>query len=90
MKFSLRIEDLEVRSCNENLLLDRIHDRAEIVKWESLKDVEYCGTVAYWERVKGGYELRFINDRPFNVDPVIFMGLAKQGQRMLTLGVENE
>lgn len=33
MKFNLRIEDLEVRSCGKHLLSHGEHNRAEIVKW---------------------------------------------------------
>ena len=38
MKFNLRIEDLEVRSCNINLLSDGEHNRAEIVEWSKGRD----------------------------------------------------
>ena len=84
MKFSLRIEGLEVRSCNKHLLDDGEHDRAEIVKWSKDKnEKEYCFTIAYWNKGEEGYDLQFVGSRPFDVDGEIFMKLAKQGQKML-------
>lgn len=83
-KFNFRVEDLEVRSCNEHLLSKGEHNRAEIVKWA--KDTggkEYYWTVAYWNEHKEGYDLQFVSGLPFDVDGKLFMKLAKQGQRML-------
>ena len=84
MKFNLRIEDLEVRSCNINLLSDGEHDRAEIVKWSRSRDKkEHCCTVAYWNLDKEDYNLQFVGNRPFDADTGIFMKLAKHGQQIL-------
>ncbi len=77
MKFNIRVKDLELRSCPG-------HCKAEIVKWANDTDgKEYCWTVAYWEKSKEGYNLRFVGDRPFEVNGRLFMKLAKQGQRLL-------
>ena len=85
MKFSFRIEDLELRSCGEHLLVDGVeHNRAEIVKWA--KDTgkkECCWTVAYWDKHEDGYDLKFVGNRPFDTNQDIFMKLAKQGQQLL-------
>lgn len=84
MKFNLRIEDLELRSCGKHFLSDSEHNRAEIVKWSNDTDKkEYCWTVAYWNEGKEGYDLQFVGDRLFDVDSGLFMKLAKQGQQML-------
>ena len=84
MKFNLKIEDLELRSCTINLTSDGVHDRAEIVKWSKGTDKkEYCCTVAYWNLDEEDYSLRFVGNRPFAVDSVVFMKLAKYGQRIL-------
>jgi len=84
MKFNLRIEDLEVRSCGKHLLSDSERNRAEIVKWANdTRKKEYCWTVAYWNKGKEGYDLQFVGGRPFDVDSKLFMKLAKQGQQML-------
>lgn len=83
-KFNFRVKDLEVRSCDENLLTDGKHDKAEIVKWaEGTDKNKYCFTVAYWEKSKEGYNLLFVGGRPFDEDSMLFMKLAKQGQQML-------
>jgi hypothetical protein len=88
MKFNTRIDDLELRSCGEHLLAEGVkHNTAEIVKWA--KDAgkkEYCWTVAYWNKHKEGYDLRFVGNRPFDVNSDIFMKLAKQGQQLLDMG----
>ena len=85
MKFSFRIEDLELRSCGDHLLIEGVkHTRAEIIKWaKDTEQKEYCWTVAYWNRHKEGYDLQFIGNRPFDTNQEIFMKLAKQGQQLL-------
>lgn len=85
MKFSFRIEDIELRSCGEHLLVDGVeHNRAEIVKWANdTGKKEYCWTVAYWNKHKEGYDLEFVGARPFDTNQEIFMKLAKQGQQLL-------
>lgn len=83
-KFSFKVEDLEVRSCNAHLLSGGEHNRAEIVKWaKDTGEKKYCWTVAYWSKNKDGYDLKFLGKRPFDVDSGVFMKLAKQGQEML-------
>jgi hypothetical protein len=84
MKFNLRIEDLEVRSCNEHLLSDGGHNRAEIVKWSNHTDKkESCWTITYWNEGEKGYDLRFVGGWSFDADSELFMKLAKQGQQIL-------
>ena len=85
MKFSFRIENLELRSCGEHLFVDGVeHNRAEIIQWANdTGKKEYCWTVAYWNKGKEGYNLQFVGGRPFDVDGELFMKLAKQGQQML-------
>jgi hypothetical protein len=85
MKFNLRIEDLEVRSCNINLLSDGEHNRAEIVEWSkgTGKTQSHSCTLAYWNLDEEGYDLQFVGGRPFDTDTGIFMKLAKHGQQIL-------
>jgi hypothetical protein len=83
MNFSLRINDLEARSCDRHLFISEPHDRAEIVKWGSDNKERHCFTVAYWEKSKDGYNLKFVGNRPFEIDTILFMDIAKQGQRIL-------
>lgn len=80
MKFNIRIDNLEVRSCNENLLSVGDHTKAEIVKWE---DEASCYTLAYWTKDSEGYDLQFVGNRPFGADWRLFMDLAQQGQKLL-------
>ena len=69
----------------DNLLIEGVeHTRAEIVKWaKDTGQKEYCWTVAYWDRHKEGYDLKFVGNRPFDTNQKIFMTLAKQGQQLL-------
>lgn len=84
MKFTFRIDDLELRSCGEHLLLDCEHNTAEIIQWDkTINDEVYCCVVAYWQKDSEGYYLRFVGDRPFNTNKEVFMQLAEQGQRIL-------
>lgn len=85
MKFSIRVKDLEVRSCNDNLLSGGEHTKAVIVKWSrKASDEEYCYAVAKYDRGSEGFDLTFIGSRPFDcTDRLTFFNLAEQGQRLL-------
>lgn len=87
MMFSVSSGDLELRSCNDNLLTSVPHTTAEIIKWERDDEKQYCFAVAYWTRDKEGYDLRFVGDRPFDkdIDSASFMSLAKTGQDLLDI-----
>ena len=56
-KFNFRIGDLEARSCNDHLSQNNKHTTLEINKWGN-KDT--CYTIAYWERGKEGFSLKFL------------------------------
>ena len=100
MKFSIRIKDLEVRSCGKGLILDKIHDTAEIIKWsmatynhdDEHQKKNYCYVLAYWTKEKEGYDLKFVGSRPFDnlVDRHHFWTLAKIGQEFLDIWFEME
>ena len=84
MEFNFRIKDLEVKSCRKLLTSDGEHNLAEIIKWDTDTDKkEYCLVLAYWNKGNEGYNLQFVNGRPFDVDSELFMKLAKQGQQIL-------
>ena len=89
MNFNFRIEDLELRSCNEELSSKGKHTTAEIVCWVGKKDKESCYTVAYWK--KGSNEndidsLEFVGNRFLSIrDYNIFMQLLIRGQNMLDM-----
>lgn len=88
MNFSIRIDNLEVRSCGEHLLQKNPHNTAEILRWEFHENdpgVEFCYVLAYWVKNKEGYDLSFVNDRPFDKDipDDTFMFLAGEGQKIL-------
>lgn len=80
MRFSWHWGDLELRSCNASLLSDGEHTTAEIIKWLASG---HCIAVAYWIATSEGFDLKFVGDRPFDVDPHRFMQLAQHGQNML-------
>lgn len=82
-KFKCRVQNLEVRSCNQSLCSYGAHTRAEIVQYDTQEGTEYCWTIAYWDEGKEGYYLKFAGDRPFGVDAEIFMELAFLGQQKL-------
>ena len=85
MKFSYRIDDMEVRSCNDYLLSEEPHTRAEIVR--HISDGS-CYAVARWVEDTEGFDLHFVGKRPFSVEPVSFMKLAELGQYMLDKHLE--
>lgn len=60
-RFSLKLSNLEVRSCNKTLTSNGEHVRAEIVVLS--KDGVHCWTIAYWEKHKEGFDLRFVGNR---------------------------
>ena len=76
IEFKFKVKDLEVRDCGKC---------AEIVKWCSDDGKEYCYTIAFWNKNKESYDLKFVGNRPFDKDinSKLFMKLAKQGQQIL-------
>ena len=83
MKFSIRIDQLELRTCNNHLTLEQPYTTAEIVAWvDSPGKKSYCYTIARWEKDSEGYSLKMIGNRPFDkdIEQSTFMFLAKQGQ----------
>lgn len=81
MEFKIRKGDLEVRSCNDKLLLDGEHTTAEIIHYFDGEKSHY--TLAYWVIDSEGFKLKFVYDRPFKVDHHTFMLLAQEGQDVL-------
>lgn len=83
-KFSMRIGDLELRTCDEHLVSFKEHTTANIVKWYEYLEKEYCMSVAFWKRGKEGYDLRFVGRRPIvECDAKEFWELITVGQRRL-------
>ena len=89
MKFSFKIEDLELRSCDEHLMCSETHDRAEIVKWES-DNHNHCYTIAYWDVDKEGYYAKFVGNRFVDIDSVALLKLLNKGQQILDVLFESE
>lgn len=84
MKFSVRIGDLEVRSCGDHLMSSDDDYRAEMVKWSVGSDKKpYCFTVAYWDLGSENYNMQFVGNRPFALDSSDFMFMAETGQIIL-------
>jgi len=84
--FSHRIGDLEVRTCNLNLMQKGTHKTAEIVKWHKYdhKEEETCHTIASWKKYSDNeFEMHFTGKRPFYENPEEFFELARIGQTHL-------
>lgn len=89
---SLRIGNLELRTCDENLLQRREIVTAEVIRWEKQTDKpgEYCYVLAMWRKGKEGYSLEFIGGRPFDANRDVFWRLAVFGQEHLDAAWESE
>ena len=87
MKFNLRIEDLELRSCAPGLGQEKEHTIAEIVKWETVEydKKEYCFTICFWlETVENeNYDLLFVGDRFLKENKDNLWSLIIHGQQIL-------
>lgn len=82
MQFSYSIDDLELRSCDENLLINnKPHSTAEIIRHKD----NGAYSIARWERCKEGFDLCYIGSRPFDNEISMhdFMVLSKLGQSIL-------
>lgn len=79
MFLKMKINDLELRSCDENLTSIKEHSTCEIVKWEKSS----CYTVAFWKENNECFDLKFVGNRPFSEDKDNFWKLAKIGQDFL-------
>ena len=86
--FNIRIENLELRSCDENLVKWKEGTTAAIVKWYKKGS---CIVIAYWVKDKESYDLKFCWDRPleYDVDWDDFKRLIKIGYKLL-MWEENE
>jgi hypothetical protein len=83
MNFAIRKDDLEIRTASMSLAFGG-STIVEIVKWTKKDDgQEYCHVLAFWEKHKERYDLRFVGNRPFSVGKKKFMKLAKIGQEEL-------
>ena len=82
---SMRLDDLELHTCSENLLTRGKPKTAEIVRWAEGSKGKYNYTLAFWERDSEGYFMKFVGDRPFSmdVDHALFWTLCKQWQEHL-------
>lgn len=84
-ELTLKIGDLELRSCNSNLLSSTPHSTANIVRVErDREDKPYCYSLAYWTKGSEGFTLQFVADRPFRyASAEDFWFLAEFGQKFL-------
>ena len=83
-EFSFKVGNLEVRSCDKNLLQEGEHVTAEIIEWKVCDGKPYCSTVAHW--VDSGekyFDLLFISSRPYEVDKHDLFYLAELGHKNL-------
>ena len=79
MSFNIKIKNIELRSCNEQLFSKGRHTTAEIVKW----NIDHCYTIAYW---KDG-DLKYVGIRPLDViiNNEDFNYLIRQGYELMGL-----
>lgn len=84
-KISLRIGDIELRTCDKSLLSKvETHTTAEIIIWlTDEKEKAFCIVLAYWIKDKEGFNLHFVGDRPFRYSNDNFWRIAKFGQEYL-------
>lgn len=82
-KTNTRIGKIEIRTCNESLILDGEHTTMEMICWKRKSD-PYCFTLAYWKKDNEGYNLYFVGNLVFqNCDKETFWKLAKKAQKHL-------
>jgi len=83
-RFNYRIDDIEVRATGKHLIAGDGDEltTCEIVKYDNDTGPS-CYTLAYWKRESEGFDLKFVGGRPFDVDPIDFMRIAKVGQEFL-------
>ena len=79
--YRFKIDNLELRSVDENLLTSKPHITLEINRWEG----ESCYTIAYWRETDEGYYLKYVTGRPFakGVNADDFRWLTRIGQIIL-------
>ena len=69
LEFSYKYKDYELRACPKRLVRfneDEPNETIDLIKWETTDDGErYCYSLAYWVQDKEGYDLKFVDNRPF-------------------------
>ncbi|MDD6640934.1 MAG: hypothetical protein PUE66_08080 [Erysipelotrichaceae bacterium] len=88
MKASIRIKDLELRSCDEHLVAsNENHTTMEISRWQNYRGKESCYVIAYFKVDKNELcsDLIFLGDRPFDkeVDKDTLWYLCKLGSSII-------
>lgn len=77
-QFSYRINDLELRSCDERLLInDAPHTTADIVKWNT----HNCYSIGYFVPTSDGFDFKSVGARIVQdeVDWLVLNILIKEG-----------
>lgn len=84
MEFNYRIDALEARACDDHLMLSDKLNTIEIIQW-FMPEGKTCYAIAFFERGKEGYFLKFVGNRPFDdaVNRADFMHLADVSQKLL-------
>ena len=86
---TLRIGDLELRTCDENLLSRKALTKAEVVRWQETtiggETRPSCYAVAIFSQDREGYwSVEFVGSRPFDVNREDFWRLLEFGQKFLS------
>jgi hypothetical protein len=87
-RWAWRSNQLEVSSCDENLLHSKVQDKAEICQWSEDNTCKW--TVAVFDKTKDGYDLRWVGDRPLKASRKDFYACAKVGFLILSGQVIDE
>lgn len=84
-RISVRIDNLELRSCDKHLLTEKDpHNTMEIVKWGG----QSCYTVAFFHLDKDyNPSLHYVGQRPLKEPRDIFMDLVELGYQLFDMGV---
>lgn len=92
-KLNVVMNNLELRSCDENLLNKKEHTTLEIVRWFD-KERTSCYVIAYFVVKPEDWvaDLKFVDGRPFekDVDQDDFWQLARLGFKVLKAKFERE
>lgn len=82
-RFAVRIGNLDLVSCDENLCQNKKQTRAEISQWGEGDEMRW--TIAVFDPKKdGGFDLRYVGERPLDekIDQTVFTTLVFIGFKL--------
>ena len=69
LDFNWKYKDYELRACPQRLVKfneEDVNETIDLIKWEGTGNNRSCFSLAYWRKVRDGYDLYLVGTRFFD------------------------